>query len=176
MTPVTSEGALFRGVVSIVPTKRRRFFWAAWWNAPPEERPFRAPDAASGGARTREEAFAQAVARAGRPLVATAPRWASAWSRVLRGEPPWPSTRPRSGEASRPAEAIADVARAGTKAWARALLGVRADATALELRAAFRALALATHPDRGGDAAAFIAAKRAYDVARALPRRRAIKR
>ena len=55
------------------------------------------------------------------------------------------------------------------------ILGVEATATADEIKRAFRSLALTTHPDRGGDDAAFIEVKRAYDVAMAAvgaPRRR----
>jgi len=42
---------------------------------------------------------------------------------------------------------------------------VTAAATPDEIRRAFRAIALRAHPDQGGDTAAFIEAKRAYDVA-----------
>jgi hypothetical protein len=44
------------------------------------------------------------------------------------------------------------------------LLGVSADATDTELKAAFRRLALTTHPDHGGDAGAFKAAKAAMSA------------
>jgi hypothetical protein len=154
--------ALFSSVVSIAATKRRRFFWAAWWSAPPEEDPFRKPDASNGGARSRVEALRAAEAAAGRPLSETEPRWAAAWARVLRDEPPWPSRdkTPRDVGASAPAPD-------GSAPWAYAELGVEASATPLVIKGAFRIRALATHPDRGGDEAAFIRAKRAYDVAMA---------
>jgi curved DNA-binding protein CbpA len=50
------------------------------------------------------------------------------------------------------------------------VLGVSLGATPDEIRRAFRVLALATHPDRGGEASAFIEAKRAHDVALAAAR------
>jgi hypothetical protein len=159
--------ALFSGVFSVVPTRRRRYLWAAWWNAPPEEKPFRPPDAASGGARTPDEARALAEAAAGRKLIETDGRWAGAWVRVLRGDPPWPEARP-------PREATAPVAPpSGSRTWALALLGVApAEATPEGIKRAFRALALRTHPDRGGDEADFIAAKRAVEVALGVKKRR----
>ena len=39
--------------------------WVAWWTAPPAREPFRKPDAFSGGARSHEEALAQARRAAG---------------------------------------------------------------------------------------------------------------
>jgi hypothetical protein len=159
-------------VVSIVPTKRRRFFWAAWWSAPPESDPFRRPDASNGGARSREEARVAAEQLAKQPLEEVEARWARAWMRVLRGEPPWTAAgrAPRRPQPPPPA---------GSRPWALATLGLPAGATNGEIRRAFKELALRTHPDRGGDDAAFIAAKRAYDVAMAAvlePRRRRRKR
>jgi hypothetical protein len=142
-----------------VPTKRRRFFWAAWWTAPPAADPFSKPDASSGGARSREEACADAERAAGQRLVETDSRWAGAWVRVLRGDKPWP--KPREPRASAPPPAITR----GSRAWALSVLGVGPEATADEVKRAFRAAALTTHPDRGGDEAAFIDAKRAHDVA-----------
>ena len=157
--------SLFAGVVSIVPTKRRRFLWAAWWTAPPAAAPFQKPDASSGGARSREEAHAAAESAAGQPLTEIDGRWAGAWVRVLRGDPPWP--KPREGtsdEGARIGSKAASVSK-GSRAWARDLLGLRADASADDIKRAFRAKAIETHPDRGGDQAAFIDAKRALDVA-----------
>lgn len=151
---------LFTSVVSITATKRRRFLWAAWWTAPPSAEPFRKPDASSGGARTREEAKKAAETAAGRPLVETEPRWAAAWARVLRGTSPWPS-RVRSDRVVAPPPP----ARDGTVPWAHGVLGIEKGATLVEIRRAFRLRALSAHPDRGGDEAAFIATKRAYDVA-----------
>ncbi len=161
--------SIFRPGFAIVATRRRRFLWAAWWSAPPEVDPFRRPDASSGGARTREEARAAAERAAGVPLVELESRWAGAWSRVLRGEPAWSKPRER-GTSAAPAPPPE-----GSKTWALAVLGVGPAATALEIKRAFRAVALRTHPDRGGDDAAFIDAKRAHDVALAAvarPRRR----
>src|SRR3954462_2306970 len=63
--------------------------WGAGWTAPPEREPFRKPDAFSGGARSHEDALAQARRAAGRPLVEIEPHWARAWARVLIGRPPW---------------------------------------------------------------------------------------
>jgi len=143
-----------------VPTKRRRFLWAAWWSAPPVDDPFRKPDASSGGARTREEAQAQAERAAGQRLVEIDGRWAGAWVRVLRGDAPWPKAREKT-EGAAPKQSTPK----GSRPWALGVLGLGADATAEELKRAFRAVALRTHPDRGGDDAAFIDAKRALDVA-----------
>lgn len=151
--------SLFPCVVSITATKRRRFLWAAWWTAPPEGAPFRKPDASSGGARSREEAHAAAERAAGRRLVDIEPRWAAAWARVLRGDAPWPSSR----ETSEKKEPLPPP-RKGGKPWAFAVLGLQKSASVLEVKRAFRAIALRTHPDRGGDPAAFIDAKRAFDV------------
>jgi hypothetical protein len=163
--------SLFTGVCSIVPTKRRRFFWAAWWTAPPEAEPFRKPDGASGGARTREEAFQAAERAAGRSLTAIDGRWAGAWVRVLRGEPPFPKPRAEGAQEPRVAPS-ATPPREGSKTWALAVLGVAKGASDEEIKRAFRALALRTHPDHGGDEAAFIDAKRALDVALAGESRR----
>ena len=90
-------------------------------------------------------------------------RWASAWVRVLRGDPPWPKPRqPRpEGEAAATAPAVAK----GSRAWALGVLGLGAGATAEEIKRAFRGIALRTHPDRGGEQAAFVEARRAYEVA-----------
>jgi hypothetical protein len=108
--PAVSE--LFAAAVSIAPTKRRRFLWAAWWTAPPARDPFRKPDASEGGARTRDEALRHAERAAGRTLVQIEPLWARAWARVLMGLPPFtqavvsprePAANlrpPRSGSAS----------------------------------------------------------------------------
>ena len=60
---------------------------------------------------------------------------------------------------------------------ARALLGVDIDADTDEIRRAFRARALATHPDRGGDRVSFELIVLAFgtlqhvDVSRPLPTR-----
>jgi len=158
------ESALFSGVFSVVPTRRRRFFWAAWWTSPPDtDTPvFRPPDASNGGARTLEEARGAAEKAAGQPLVQIDGRLAGACLRVLRGEPPFPKPR---GPAEPPRQRIHVSPPIGSPSWARALLGVTKDARPEAIKRAFRALALTTHPDRGGDAATFIDAKRALDVA-----------
>lgn len=122
--------------------------------------PFRRPDASSGGARTREEAQADAERAAGQRLVEIDARWAGAWVRVLRGDAPWPKAKEKTGEAAPKQETPR-----GSRPWALEVLGVGAEATADEIKRAFRAAALRTHPDRGGDEAAFIDVKRALDVA-----------
>jgi len=50
--------------------------WVAWWTAPPARAPFRKPDASSGGARSHEEALAEARRAVGGPLVEIEPYWA----------------------------------------------------------------------------------------------------
>lgn len=152
---------LFVGVYSVVPTKRRRFFWAAWWTTPPCADPFQKPDVATGGARTREEARAAAEHAAGRNLVETEGRWAGAWVRILRGLAPWPKPR----EAAPRSETVSSPPPQGSRTWAMAVLDVAPGATADEIKRGFRAVALRTHPDRGGDEAAFMEARRALDIA-----------
>ena len=144
--------ALASAVCSITVTGRRRYFWAAWWTAEPQVAPFRKPDASNGGAVTMEAALAEAEQRAGRYLVLIEPYWARAWSRVLRGERP----------PARPGSRVARPARV-TPPSAWALLGVTRDATLADVKAAFRARALATHPDHGGDPEEFRALYRAYE-------------
>lgn len=156
---------LFAPVVSITTTKRRRFFWAAWWAAPPAHTPFRKPDAANGGARTREEALQEAERKAGRQLVEIEPHWARAWSRMLRGEEPW-LARPRS-EDERVFAAQTSVERAEgeqrTSIWT--VLGIPPRSPLAEIKRAYRSRALETHPDRGGDAELFRRVQRAYEQA-----------
>jgi hypothetical protein len=154
---------LFRGVCSVTRTKRRRFLWCAWWTAQPSEAPFRPPDAWSGGARTEEEARALAEAAAGMPLVSIEGRWAGAWVRVRAGLPAFVD---RVG--------VAAAAASPRPVDPHAQLGVAPGAPLEEVKAAFRRKALEHHPDRGGDPAAFIAVKRAYDriVRRRTGRRR----
>lgn len=148
---------LFAAVVSIAPTRRRRFLWAAWWTAAPSRAPFRKPDASAGGARTREEALREAEAAAGRTLVEVEGAWARAWGRVMLGQAPFVAGEPGGGGTTR---ARRDE---GTSIWAT--LGVANDATVEAIKAAYRARALVTHPDRGGDADAFRLLKAAYDEA-----------
>lgn len=153
---------LFAPVCSITTTKRRRYFWAAWWTAPPSRVPFRKPDASDGGATTLEEARAAAESRAGRPLALVDPLWARAWIRTLRGQDPWPSIASRTPRA-RPDEGPREGAEP-TSIWA--LLGVTRDASAGELKAAYRKRALEAHPDHGGDEATFRRVVDAYAEAR----------
>jgi hypothetical protein len=169
---------LFVASCSVTTTRRRRFMWVAWWTAPPTREPFRKPDAFSGGARSREEALAQARRAAGLPLVEVEPYWARAWARVLLGRPPWgvgaegAASSSAHRRSSGPTTTATDGARATrTSIWET--LGITARATADDLKRAFRQRALATHPDRGGDAEAFRQVQRAFKEAqRRIARRR----
>jgi hypothetical protein len=163
---VVSVPPLFAPACSIATTKRRRFFWAAWWSGPPARVPFRRPDASDGGAATRAEALAAAEARAGMRLTEIDPLWARAWIRVLRGEPTWPSRASRE-----PAGARAAPAERSGEASIWETLGVTRDVTEAELKAAYRRRALETHPDHGGDEEAFRRVVRAYAEARRRLRR-----
>lgn len=179
-------GTLFAPQVSIAPTRRRRFLWAAWWTAAPERDPFRKPDAFQGGARTREEAHAVAERAAGVTLIEIEPRWARAWGRILVGQAPWPR-RGRSDEVAgarassgsgggADPEAPEDDGRAPQlSVWA--ILRVAPQATLDELKQAFRARAKELHPDHGGSDEDFIRLQRAYAeaqrrAARPKPRKR----
>ena len=153
---------LYAPVVSIFLTKRRRFAWAAWWTGVPVREPYRSPDAHGGGARSPDEARAEAEAVAGAALRVIESSWARAWSRILVGELPWPA------RAATPAPKKA----AEVSIWTT--LGVDAKVTAAELKRAFRTRSLETHPDRGGTDEAFRAVVEAYAEARrrvARPRR-----
>lgn len=158
------SSALFTAVCSIAPTRRRRFFWAAWWTAAPTTKPFRKPDAADGGARTREAARAAAEQAAGRTLVEIDGGWARAWSNVVCGKEPWDGQRSGHEAALRPARA--EPAN-HPSVWQ--ILGLSADASEVEIKAAYRKGALAAHPDRGGSDEAFRTLQTAYE--RALRRR-----
>ena len=164
---------LFAPLVSIAPTKRRRFFWAAYWSGPPTDSPFRAPDAHNGGARTEAEAKAQAERAAGMPLIVVSPRWARAVQRTLLGQSPFPP--PRTPRAATTAEQPSTVGpRDAPRASIWAILGVSRDVDDAGLKLAFRQRALATHPDRGGTAEAFREVHAAYLEAKkrvARPRR-----
>jgi len=150
---------LFAPGFSVTRTKRRRLLWAAWWSGPPVREPFRKPDAAEGGARTLDEARAEAEKAAARPLAALDASWARAWARVLQGEPPWPSAPPQN--ASAPPKA----SRASSELSVWALLGLTSRASVEEVKSAYRRRALELHPDRGGDAAQFRALHAAYEEA-----------
>jgi hypothetical protein len=160
-----TEPAAF--VYAVTTTKRRRFIWCAWWTGAPVKKPFRKPDAWA-GARTEDEARRLAEKAAGRPLTPIEPAWARAWIRIQAGLPPWVTREakqarpepepPREVPLRRPASVSA-----GTSPFT--VLGVAPGATAEQIKRAFRRLALATHPDRGGDVAGFIRVKWAHDEA-----------
>lgn len=150
---------LFAPGYSVTRTKRRRLLWAAWWSGPPEREPFRKPDAAEGGARSLDEARAEAERAAAQPLTQLDPSWARAWARVLQGEPPWPNAEPKRTTAPRSdARPLPEVS-----VWA--VLGLNARANAEDVKGAYRRKALELHPDRGGDAAQFRALHAAYEEA-----------
>jgi hypothetical protein len=136
--------------------------WCAWWTGEPTEASFRPPDAWSGGARTEEEAKAQAEEAAGAPLRPIEGRWAGAWVRVRAGQAPFVAR----------IEHPSGSGRAARTDGPHALLGIAPGASLEAIKAAFRRKALEHHPDHGGDPAAFIAIKRAYD---GIVRRRARK-
>lgn len=142
---------LASAVISIAPTQRKRFFWAAWWTSSPRYAPFQKPDASNGGARSREEALKEAQRMAGRHLSEIDDHYAMAWKRVLRGEhspqPPMQRTKPRTPPPM--------------SAWE--LLGLQPGATLTELKRAYRQRALETHPDQGGEAEQFQRVHRAYE-------------
>jgi len=87
---------------------------------------------------------------AARHLTLVEPYWARAFTRVLRGEPAPPRKEPRARSIERPLSA-------------HAVLGVEAGASSVEIRAAYKKRALATHPDQGGSDEAFRAVQRAYE-------------
>jgi hypothetical protein len=158
---------LFAATCSIAPTKRKRFFWAAWWSAPPARVPFRKPDAANGGAASREEALLEAERAAGRSLVTIDAAWARAFMRSLRGQPLWPTPEA-------PKRAAAIETKAPLLAWHR-VLGVFASADEDAIKQAYRKLVLEHHPDRGGESERFRLVQRAYETAmarRERPRRK----
>ena len=148
---------LTSAVCSITPTQRRRFFWAAWWTGAPSHSPFRKPDAAHGGARSAEEALAQAERAAGRHLVVIEPYWARAWTRVLRGEAPPPLPKVPSADSAKPARAQVGA----PSAWS--LLGLEPGASLADVKRAFRERALVAHPDQGGEPEHFRSLLRAYE-------------
>jgi len=158
--------ALTTAVCSITATARRRYFWAAWWTAEPSYAPFRKPDAAHGGARSIEEALAQAERAAGRSLSLIDGYWARAWKRMLRGEdvppPPDPNARPREAKPT------------PRSAWT--VLEVPHDAPTEAIRRAFHKKALQTHPDQGGDAERFREVVRAFEKLTSPKRQRKRKR
>ena len=152
---------LAAALCSITPTQRRRFFWAVWASGAPRRHPFRKPDASHGGARTREEALAEAERVTGRAVVEIEPHWARAWSRVLRGQPPFNEREVAAQDRPRPPpkQRSGD----GERASARALLGLSPGATLEEIKRAYKKRALETHPDRGGDPDVFRRVQRAFE-------------
>jgi hypothetical protein len=152
--------ALQAAQVSFSKTQRRRVFWAVWWSGSPTIMPFRKPDASNGGARTLEEATAEASRAAGRPLITIEPKWAKACMRVLRGEPPWPDV-----DKAREGGKAAPVRGEETRASVWAILGIEPGASADVIRRAYKKRALETHPDRGGSEERFRAVQRAYERA-----------
>jgi hypothetical protein len=153
------------GQVSITTTKRRRYFWCAWWTCKPERAPFRRPDAFSGGARTPEEAKEQAARAAGCPLLEIEPLWARAFIRVQQGLPPFVEKKPRRPPEEPPRQESRHKQRPfipsveDRSANPFVILGLSAAASTEDIHRAFRRLALETHPDRGGKAADFIRVK-----------------
>lgn len=148
---------LATAVCSITPTKRRRFFWAAWWTSVPAWKPFQRPDASNGGALTEAEALAEAERIAGCHLTRIDPHWALGWKRVLRGEPTGPAPETRARDAGEPREG----GPARASAWT--VLGLASGADAAAIKRAYRQRALEHHPDRGGDPTMFRAVQRAYE-------------
>lgn len=162
MTPRgDTTGALVIALVSITPTQRGRYFWAAWWSAPPTRTPFRKPDASHGGAASLEAARAEAEASAGRALTAIDWRWAHGWNRILRGQPPFTVRDLAALDGVPRAPRRNPVARESI--WS--VLCVDRLASLADIKRAFRKRALETHPDHGGDAADFRAVRAAYDAA-----------
>jgi hypothetical protein len=166
---------LFVAAVSIAPTRRRRFLWAAWWTAPPERDPFRKPDAAEGGARTRDEALRQAERVAGRRLVEIDARWARAWARIQLGQPPFPARATADPTTATASSTQPRLDRDPPLASIWQILGLTPQASVDDIRAAYRRQVLVLHPDHGGDPDRFRALKRAHDEALAR-RTRAAKR
>src|SRR4051812_39372363 len=152
-------------VYSVTTTKRRRFFWCAWWTGAPSHSPFRKPDAWSGGARSEEEARKRAEAAAGNPLTRPEPIWARAFVGVQAGLPPWVVREPRRPppEAPPPPRKRPPGVPAGSSPLT--ILGLGPTATHDDIKRAFRRLAPTPHPDKGGSAAAFIRVKWAHDEA-----------
>ncbi len=146
---------LSRGVYAIARTKRKRFLWCAWWTGEPTAKPFRAPDAWGGGARTEDQARVLAERAAGRALEPIDGHWAGAWKRTIAGLKPFPTHTAREPRAATDRKPPVDP---------YALLGIANDTPLEDVKTAFRKKALEHHPDRGGTAEAFMAIKRAYDA------------
>ncbi len=160
---------LVSALCSITATKRRRFFWAAWWTGAPSYAPFRKPDASNGGAATEAEALAEAERITGRHLTIIEPYWARAWNRMLRGEA---APEPKKQRTARDQAGSGPLHSTPRSAWS--VLGLPAGASLADVKRAYRKLALETHPDRGGNAEAFTEVQRAYErlSARLAPAKR----
>jgi hypothetical protein len=156
---------LAQGVYALTQTKRRRWLWCAWWKSSPAADPFVAPDAWGAGLRTEAEAIEAAQTAAGMTLQRVEGRWAGAWVRHRAGLPAFIARPPK---AARPISA--DALTAARSPFT--ILGISSDADAAAIRVAYRKLALTTHPDRGGNNAVFIAARRAYESAMRRTRRK----
>lgn len=169
----TVHSGLAIAFVSVTPTARRRHFWAVWWSGEPQRRPLTKPDASGGGARSLDEALREAERASGRPLKEIDPVWARAWKRTLRGEPAFTPMEEARLDGKPPPPRKTDGASNALSIWA--ILDVAEGATPTEIKRAYRAKALLTHPDRGGDPDAFRAVQRAFEeaLARQRPRRRA---
>jgi hypothetical protein len=153
LTRASESGSIAAGVVSITSTRRRRFLWCAWLGGAPTRDAFRPPDHFTrGGARSPEDAHAEAERVCGVPLRIVEPTWARAWVRLDRGEPAFYARADRPAT-PRPIDAHGE---------ALAVLGLAPGADATEIRIAFKQRALATHPDHGGDDAAFRAVMSAW--------------
>ncbi|WP_437606279.1 hypothetical protein WMF20_35505 [Sorangium sp. So ce834] len=169
-----------------------RYTWCAWWRAKPTREAPTRPDGL-GGAASHAAGLAEAerIARAfGRtwPLEELPAAWAK-WART--GE--WPEERAARmaeeerrwreihAEAQVQAERDAQDARRRIEdalcrirgnpvadAAALAALGLARDATADDVKRAFKQRALAAHPDRGGSHEAFLALTAARDRALAV--------
>jgi DnaJ domain len=166
---------LFLPLVSIAPTKRRRFLWVAYWSGPPCRDPFRAPDAHAGGARTEVEAHAAAELAAGMRLTALGPQWARAWLRVLAGAPAFRrEAGPATAESTppqpdAPPAPLTPLPPRAQSLWD--LLQVAPNSTAEQVRAAYRVRMLQVHPDHGGSTEAFLALRAAFAEAQRRLRR-----
>ena len=164
-----SSNPIATASLSICATQRGRFFWAAWWTGAPQRVPFRKADAQHGGAVSWHEAKAQAQKQTGRTFRDIDSAWARAVNRTLRGQAPFTETQAKALDGVG-AEKAAKVEPASV--WTT--LGITPEATLKDIKAAFRAKALVTHPDQGGDAEAFQRVQEAY--AEAVLRRRARER
>ena len=109
-----------------------------------------------------EEALREAEKIAGRTVVLIEPSWAKAWTRVLRGQPPFAAKRERvAAPSQKPAPPLS--------AWQT--LGLEPGSDHEEIKKAYRQRALETHPDRGGEASAFRAVQKAYEKLSGAPKK-----